>query len=168
MKSLPHHYTVRLAGRPSGHAVLTADGLPELHTAPPLEFDGPGDAWSPEHLLLAAVQTCFLFTLRAVARASRIEFLTCDVGAEGTVDHTGGAMRFTEIVLRVRVQLAPGVDRDRARRAVEKAEHACLVSTSLATPVRLQLDLNEPASVASETNSAAPASMECDDSPRAA
>jgi uncharacterized OsmC-like protein len=30
-------------------------------------FDGPGDAWSPENLLLAAVQSCFLFTFQAVA-----------------------------------------------------------------------------------------------------
>jgi organic hydroperoxide reductase OsmC/OhrA len=41
---------------------VTADGLPDLRSAPPLGFDGPGDAWSPEHLLLAAVETCFLFT----------------------------------------------------------------------------------------------------------
>jgi organic hydroperoxide reductase OsmC/OhrA len=41
---------------------VTADGLPDLRSAPPLDFDGPGDAWRPEHLLLAAVETCFLFT----------------------------------------------------------------------------------------------------------
>ena len=72
MNPLPHRYIVRLAGSAKGHATLAADGLPELRTAPPLEFDGPGDAWSPEHLLLAGVQTCFLFTLRGVARASAL------------------------------------------------------------------------------------------------
>jgi organic hydroperoxide reductase OsmC/OhrA len=148
VKALPHHYTVRLAGSASGHAILTADGLPELRTAPPLEFDGPGDAWSPEHLLLAAAQTCFLFTLRVVARTSRVEFLTYEVEAEGIVDRADRATRFTEIVLRARLELGPGVDRDRARRAVDKAEHACLVSASLATPVRLELELGESASTA--------------------
>lgn len=141
MKPLPHRYAVRLAGGPSGHASVTADGVPDLRTAPPLDFGGPGDAWSPEHLLLAAVETCFLFTLRAVARASRIEFTTCDVTAEGIVDRADGAMRFTEIVLRARLGLAPGADPDRARRAMEKAEHACLVSASLATPIRLEAEL---------------------------
>jgi hypothetical protein len=38
--------------------------LKNHRSAPPLDYDGPG-AWSPEHLLLAAVETCFLFTLRA-------------------------------------------------------------------------------------------------------
>ncbi len=142
MKPLPHRYTVRLAGGPGGHASVTADGLPDLLTAPPLDFDGPGDAWSPEHLLLAAVETCFLFTLRVVARASRVEFITCEVTAEGTVDRTDGATRFTEIVLRPRLRLASGADPSRARRAMEKAEQTCLVSASLATPVRIEPEVS--------------------------
>ena len=138
MKPLPHQYTVRLTAGPGGHATVAADGMPDLRAAPPLEFDGPGNAWSPEHLLLAAVETCFLITLRAVARASRVDFTACDVTAEGTVDRVDGVVRFTEIVLRVRLGLAPGADADRARRAMEKAEKACLVSASLATPIRLE------------------------------
>jgi organic hydroperoxide reductase OsmC/OhrA len=141
MKPLPHRYTVRLAGGPGGHASVTADGLPDLRTAPPADFDGPGDAWSPEHLLLAAVETCFLFTLRVVARASRVEFTACDVTAEGTVDRADGGIRFTGIVLRARLRLAPGADPDRARRAMEQAEQGCLVSASLATPVRLEAEV---------------------------
>jgi organic hydroperoxide reductase OsmC/OhrA len=140
VKPLPHHYTVRLRGGPTGYAAATVDGMPDLSTAPPVDFDGPGDAWSPEHLLLAAVETCFLFTLRTVARASRVDFTACDVTAEGTVDRDGAALKFTEIVLRVRLGLPPGADLDRARRAVEKAERACLVSASLATPIRLEPD----------------------------
>jgi organic hydroperoxide reductase OsmC/OhrA len=141
VKPLPHHYTVRLPGGPIGYASATVDGMPDVRTAPPAEFDGPGDAWSPEHLLLASVETCFLFTFRAVARASRVEFTACDATVEGTVDRDGPAIKFTEILLRVRLGLPPGADRDRARRAVEKAERACPVSASLATPIRLELDL---------------------------
>jgi peroxiredoxin-like protein len=141
VKPLPHYYTVRLAGSPSGYAIVTADGPAELRSAPPLDFDGPGGAWSPEHLLLAAVETCFLFTLRAVARASRIEFTTCEVTAEGTVDRTDGVIRFTEITLRPRLRLAAGADPDRAVRVMEKAQQACLVSASLATPIRFEAEL---------------------------
>lgn len=141
MKPLPHLYTVRLTGGPTGYASVSADGMQDLRTAPPLDYDGPGDAWSPEHLLLAAVETCFLFTLRAVAQASRLEFVACDVSAEGTVDRTDGVTRFAEIVLRPRLRLAAGADADRGRRVMEKAERACLVSASLATPVRLEAQI---------------------------
>ena len=122
MKPLPHRYDVRLTGGPAGYATLNVPGLPDLATAPPSDFDGPGDAWSPEHLLLAAVETCFLFTLRAVAQASRIEFTSLDLSAEGTVDRRDSGMRFTEIVLRPRLRLPAGADEGKARRAMEKSE----------------------------------------------
>jgi peroxiredoxin-like protein len=141
MKPLPHVYDVRLTGGPTGYATLSVEGAPALRSAPPLDFDGPGDAWSPEHLLLAAVETCFLFTLRAVAHASRVEFASLELSATGTVDRRDGMMRFTEILLRPKLVLPPGADRDKALRALEKSEKTCLVSASLATPIRLEPEI---------------------------
>ena len=138
MKPLPHRYEVRLRGGSAGYATASAEGVPDLRSAPPLDFDGPGDAWSPEQLLLASVETCFLFTLQAVARASKLEFTSLQLSGEGMVDRKDGAMRFTEIVLRPRLTVARDVDRDRALRIMEKSEKTCLVSASLSTPIRLE------------------------------
>lgn len=137
MKPLPHVYDVTLTGGPAGYAAVTLTGAPALRAAPPADFDGPGDAWSPEHLLLAAVETCFLFTLRAIAQASKVEFTSLELSGSGTVDKRDGVVRFTEIVLRPRLALGPGADRERALRVLEKSEKMCLVSASLATPIRL-------------------------------
>jgi len=138
MKPLPHTYDVRLAGGPEGYATVAVEGAPDLRSAPPLDFDGPGDAWSPEHLLLAAVETCFLFTLRGVARASRVEFAALELSSTGTVDRQADGVRFTEIVLRPRLVLRPGTDPERAIRVLEKSGKTCLVSASLSTPIRLE------------------------------
>src|SRR5262249_40673608 len=116
-------------------------GQTDRRSSPPADFDGPGDAWSPEHFVLAAVQACFLFTLRAVAQASRIEFQALELSAEGTVDRQDGGVRFTEIVLRPRLTLAPGANRERALRVMEKSEKACLVSASLVTTIRLEPEI---------------------------
>ena len=118
---MPHDYDVHLTGGPSGYAMLLSPGIPDLRTAPPADFDGPGDAWSPEHLLLAAVQTCFLFTLRSIARASRVDFVSLELDAAGTVNRQEGVTRFTEIVLRPRLVVVPGTDRERALRLLEGA-----------------------------------------------
>ncbi|RPH75223.1 MAG: OsmC family peroxiredoxin [Candidatus Rokuibacteriota bacterium] len=141
MKPLPHRYSARIAGGPEGYATLSSGGVPDLRTAPPLDFDGPGDAWSPEQLLLAAVEACFLLTFRSVAQASRLEFVSLSVEAEGVVDRVNGVTRFTEIVLRPRVALPAGADWVRVQRALEKAERACLVSSSIDTPIRLEPEL---------------------------
>jgi organic hydroperoxide reductase OsmC/OhrA len=89
---------------------------------------------------MAAVETCFLFTLRAVARASKVEFTSLELTGEGTVDRKDGATRFTEIVLRPRLTL-PAADREKAMRVLEKSEKACLVSASLSTPIRLEPEI---------------------------
>jgi organic hydroperoxide reductase OsmC/OhrA len=141
MKPLPHVYRVRLAGGPSGDAELFASNRPGLLSAPPVEYDGPGDEWSPEHLLLAAVQSCFLFTFRAVARASKVEFSSLEIETEGTLDRQDGVTRFTRIVLHPRLIVSAGTDPARALAALHKAGNSCLVSASLATPIHLEPEI---------------------------
>jgi peroxiredoxin-like protein len=139
MKPLPHTYTMRIAAGPTGHATLTSPGVPELPTAPPLEFDGPGDAWSPEQLLLAAVASCFLLTFRAVAQHSHLDLVSVSIETEGVVDRVDARTRFTEIVLRPRVVVPGGADTHRVRRALEKAEANCIVTASLTARLTVEL-----------------------------
>ncbi|MGE0444419.1 MAG: OsmC family protein [Vicinamibacterales bacterium] len=137
MIPFPHRYEAHLDGGPDGPGVLSSPGKPALETEPPVEFGGPGTAWSPEHLLLAAVQACFLFTFRAVARASHLDYTALAVDAIGVVDRDGRITKFTEILLEARLTVAPGTDEALALRALTKTEGACLVSASLSTPIRL-------------------------------
>ena len=143
MTPLPHRYNVQLKGGPTGYAHLDSVGRRTLATAPPREFGGPGDAWSPEHLFLAAIEACFLFTLRAVAQVSKLEFLDLNVHAEGTVDRQTGVTKFTDIVLRPRITFAAGVDRAKVAAVLANTEKHCLVSATLATPVRVEAEVVE-------------------------
>lgn len=143
MKPYPHEYETRLAGGPSGHVDAQAAGLPPLRMVEPVEYGGPGDAWSPEHLLLASVQACFLFTLRGVARLSKIEFTHLELDARGIVDRQENTVRFVEIVLRPRVTVPPGTDRTRLLGILEKAKKACLISASLSAPIRLEPEIHD-------------------------
>jgi len=141
MKPLPHRYETHLTGGPSGYARVSSAGLPVLRTAAPADFDGPGDAWSPEQLLLASVQSCYLFTLRAVAHASHLEFHELQLKSEGIVDRHAGITRFTEITLRPRLSVPPDTDPARVQAVLDKTKRACLVSASLATPIRIEPDI---------------------------
>jgi len=138
MHPLPHRYTTQLTAGTGERGQLTATGRPNLDIASPVEFGGPGDAWSPEHLLLGAVEACFLLTLRAVAKASKVELLGVEADAVGIVDRQDGVTRFTEIVVRPVIRVAAGTAVDRVLKLVEKAERNCLVTASLSTPVHVQ------------------------------
>ncbi len=137
MHAYPHHYVVHATAVPEGDVPVSSPGLPELVTAPPAEFDGPGDRWSPETLLCAAVADCFLLSFRSVARAARLPWtsLRCDV--RGTLDRVDGKSRFTEIVVEAALAVPVGTDRDKAAKAMERAEQLCLISNSLLAERRL-------------------------------
>lgn len=55
MHPYPHVYRVTARGNPAGSVAVWSSQLPDLETAPPPEFDGPGGVWSPEGVLCAAV-----------------------------------------------------------------------------------------------------------------
>jgi peroxiredoxin-like protein len=138
MHPYPHHYTVHARADSTGDVDLDADRLPTLRTAPPVEFDGPGDRWSPETLLCAAVVDCFVLSFRAVARASKLEWQALEASVEGKLDRVEGKSRFTEIVVRATLRVPAGTDHQRAEKLMEKAEQVCLISNSLLAERRLE------------------------------
>ena len=106
-------------------------------SAPP-EFGGDRGLWTPEHLLLAAVSSCFVASFRAVAGASKLEFRHLDVNAVGTIEKQEGGFRFTTITLRLGLTITREEDRERASKMLEKAERICLVSRSLACAIAVE------------------------------
>jgi len=137
MKSLPHHYNVVATADPDGDVILASDGLDAIPSAPPVEFGGPGDRWSPETLLVAAVADCFVLTFRAIATASELSWksLRCDV--EGRLERIERVTRFTGFVVRVTLEIPNDSDEDRAHRILEKAEESCLITNSLSSTAHL-------------------------------
>jgi len=116
---------------------LTAERLMMLRSASPAEFDGPGDRWSPETLLVGAVADCFILTFRAIANASKLSWLSLDCDVTGTLDRVDRVMQFTHFDLTAHLVVPAGVNAEAARHALEKAERNCLISSSLKAAVAL-------------------------------
>jgi peroxiredoxin-like protein len=150
MQDFPHHYAVAAGGFAAGDVVvLNSERLPDLRTASPAEFDGPGDLWSPETLLVGAVADCFILTFRAVARASRLSWISLECQANGTLDRVDRVTQFTHVDLNVHLTLPYDTNLEQARRALEKAERNCLISNSLKAGIHLTSDIEveEPSQV---------------------
>lgn len=141
MQALPHRYHVTAKGAATGRVALEHAGVPPIESAPPVEFGGPGDAWSPEGLLVAAVADCFILTFRAVARAAKIEWSDLEVEVEGELDRRDGITSFVGFDLHARLDVHGQVDEAAARAALERAERGCLVSNSLKAPVHLTAEV---------------------------
>jgi organic hydroperoxide reductase OsmC/OhrA len=137
MQSLPHHYAVTATGSVLGDIELNGERLSTLRSASPPEFDGPGDRWSPETLLVAAIGDCLLLTFRAVARASGLAWTSLECSVTGTLDRVERATRFVAFDIRAHLRVPSGTDPDRAKRALEMAHQNCLISNSLTGAVHL-------------------------------
>jgi peroxiredoxin-like protein len=131
MHPYPHRYDVEAAAEAEGAVMLRSEGLSPLSTAPPPQFGGPGGQWSPETLLVGAAADCFVLTFRAIAAASKLAWRRLDCSAEGVLDRSDGVVRFTQLQLRAHLVVPAGVDPERAKRLLEKAEATCLITRSL-------------------------------------
>jgi peroxiredoxin-like protein len=138
MHAFPHHYAVSASAGANGDVELTSGALRALQSASPAEFDGPGDRWSPETFLVAAVVDCFVLTFRAVAHASQLSWTSLACEGDGTLDRIDRVTQFTVFEVRAHLVVPAGTDVDRARRALEKAEQNCLISNSLKAAIHLQ------------------------------
>lgn len=154
MQDFPHRYTVSAIGEAQGDVELAATRLPRMTSASPPEFDGPGDRWSPETLLVGAIGDCLILTFRAVARASKVPWTTLRCEVTGTLERVDRVTQFTGFDVHAHLDVPAGTDLDYARRALEKAEHNCLVTNSLKGAVHLVPDVSVAAESAAALMSA--------------
>jgi organic hydroperoxide reductase OsmC/OhrA len=140
----PHVYTVSASSASDGNVVVSAATLPDLETAAPPEFDGPGGYWSPESLLCAAVADCFILSFRAFARGSRFEWLGLACRVVGTLDRVAGVAKFTHFATHATLTIPDGADAEKARLLLTKAEHGCLISNSLSATRELVPEVVNP------------------------
>ncbi len=135
-------FTYRAAAHWTNHkrGIVEADAsIPRtINFAAPPEFGGEPGLWTPEHLFLAAVSTCFIATFRAVAEASKMDIHGLEVPVEGTVEKQEGGFRFSNIILRPTLTILRGEDRERAGRLLEKAERACMIARSISATTVLE------------------------------
>lgn len=103
----------------------------EIDVATPVLFGGEGRDWSPEHLLLSAVSSCFMTTFLVFAKKFGFEISNFQCNAVGQVRLVEGKYQFTQIDVFPKVALQNESMMTKAKLALEKAEKYCLVSNSI-------------------------------------
>ncbi len=160
MESYRYETTANWIGARRGIVHDRSISPPLAFSAPP-EFQGEASTWTPEHMLVAAVASCFITTFRAIAEISKFEATALEVtvegfvektersherlgeippisqGAEGVVKRQDHGYSFTRVFVRPRLAVAKAADRERGLRLLEKAERSCLVSRSLRSEIVL-------------------------------
>lgn len=145
MTKAPYYYETRASWKQKRRGVIEAVGLRSLAVSAPPEFEGEPGFWSPEQLLVAAVESCFMATFLALAEKSKLAIRSYSSSTLAKLDRAAGqSLRFTRLTLRPVVEVASERDRERAGRLIEKTEKQCLVANALSIPVRIEARLLPP------------------------
>lgn len=136
----PHRYETSLRWIRGREAVLKTDGAPEVAGAPPPQFDGPPERWSPEALLLSAAELCLMTTFLAVAERAKLTVADYQSRTEAALDKTAEGLAFTRVLIRVRLSVYAD-DAARAQELLLKAKKHCIVSNALKTPPELEVEV---------------------------
>ena len=110
----------------------------------------PGETWTPEHLLLAALCRCTLSSLRFHAESEGIQ-ASGTGGASGVVTkrESDGRYAFLEILCGLDVDLDPAPED--ARDLIARAERDCFISASLTVSTQYEWRVNGEVITASAT-----------------
>ncbi|HEU4565888.1 MAG TPA: OsmC family protein [Gemmatimonadaceae bacterium] len=115
---------------------ITMDGKPPLRGSADRLFRGDPALHNPEDLLVAALSSCHLLSFLALAARAGVHVTAYEDDASGTMVLEGNGGRFTEVVLRPRVTIAPGGDPALVRELHEQAHAGCFIASSVNFPVR--------------------------------
>jgi peroxiredoxin-like protein len=115
----------------------------DIEVATPPEFPkGVAGIWSPEHLLVAAVNSCLMTTFLSIAEHSRLEYDTFTSHATGKLETVDGKLMISEIMLHPVLALKSDSDKEKALRILNKSEHVCLISNSIKSKIIFTPEVN--------------------------
>ena len=135
--AIPMHYETRYVWSGEGNkGTLNIEGMPDIQLCG-AEDEGFLD---PEHMLLGATEACHFNTFMAIAKNSKVEILKYSSTSMGDLSFTKGeGYQFQKIVVKPVITVREA-DLERARRVLEKAHKACLISRSINCECEMEVE----------------------------
>ena len=99
-----------------------SEGRPSLNIMPPPEFGGEEGHWSPEDLLVSAVESCLLLTTLHMVKTMGIELKAYRSEAVGSMSKTAEGLRVQGINVTAQASAGSDDDIEKMQKAVATAE----------------------------------------------
>ena len=111
--------------------IVSSPSLRSFPVATTPEFGGPEGEWSPEHLFLSSITSCFMSTYLSFVNKMKIENTGFECTATGQVELVDGKYKFTFIHIYPKAFVSNVADIEKAKVAMEKSKKYCLISNSI-------------------------------------
>lgn len=124
-------------------ATTNMSGISKAQVGPPAQYGGSDEWLNPEELLVASVNSCLMIVFFHFVDKSQFKVLSYTAQADGKVEKTKNGLRFTNVDVQAKVNLANPVPIEKIEEVVKLTEKFCLVSNSLACPVQFNVQVDE-------------------------
>jgi len=115
--------------------ILDSPSLKSFSVSTSPEFGGPEGEWSPEHLFLCSITSCFMSTYLSFVNKMKIENTGFECSSTGQVEVVDGKYKFTYIHIYPKAFVGNDADVEKARVAMEKTKKYCLISNSVSAEI---------------------------------
>ena len=131
-------YKTDLHWKSQHRGALSGAGKPDIGVGSSPDFRGHADNWSPEDLLVGALNTCLMLTFYALAQSKGVTPVAYQSSAEGLLENVDGKYRITEVTVSPSVVMKSEADIAVARELMQnKVEANCFISNSISGKVKL-------------------------------
>ena len=139
-----HYYEVNLRWNSATQGTLSSPAI-----AGKIEVETPTgilkrikEKWTPEHLFVAAVNSCLMSAFLLIADNSKFKFTSFESNAVAKIEKLGGKLTITEIVLKPTLTISSARYEAKAKRVLEMSEKACVIANSIKTKIFLEPVIN--------------------------
>jgi len=121
---------------------ITSAGKPPIPASSDPGFRGDAARYNPEELLVAALSSCHMLWYLHRCAVSNVTVRAYRDDAIGFMDERpDGSGAFVRVVLRPRVVISAGDDRERALALHHEAHRLCFIANSVNFPVNLEPEI---------------------------
>ena len=118
---------------------IAAPGKPPIPGSSDPAFRGDPARYNPEDMLVASLSACHMLWFLHLCAANGVTVTAYSDPATGTMaENSSGGGRFTEVILRPQITLAPGSDTVKALALHHEAHEKCFIASSVNFPVRIE------------------------------
>ena len=111
---------------------LSAKDAPGIiPVAAPGVFGGTEKLWTPEHLFLSSISSCFMTTYLVFAKKFKFDIAGFECAINGQVEIVDGKYQFTQITIFPKIHVENESLREKAELALERTKKYCLISNSI-------------------------------------
>ncbi len=112
-----------------------------IHVSTPAEFGGLNKEWSPEHLLLSAITSCYMATFIGFAKKAKLTIAHLECKAVGLVKIVEGKYKFTHIDIYPKIRVNEDFQFEIVNSVAHKVQHYCLIGNSINAEIEYHTEI---------------------------